>query len=72
MPVADHIFKNILVASDFSVFSDAALSQAVWLARQCAARVVLAHSIDDLRRAAHTASYKAKLDLLSGEAEMFQ
>lgn len=72
MPVSDHSFKNILVASDFSAFSDAALSQAVWLARQCAGRVVLAHAIDDLRRAAHTASYKAKLDLLSGAGELFQ
>jgi universal stress protein E len=72
MPVADTCFKNILVASDFSAFSDAALSQAVWLARQCGARVVLAHVIDDLRRAAHVTSYKAKLDLLSGEGELFQ
>ena len=68
----DNGFCRILVATDFSAFSNAALSQAVWLARQCAAKVVLAHSIDDLRRAAHAASYKAKLDLLSGEGEMFQ
>jgi len=72
MSVADTCFKNILVATDFSAFADAALSQAVWLARQCGARITVAHVIDDLRRAAHVTSYKAKLDLLSGEGELFQ
>ena len=72
MSSADNGFKNILVATDFSAFSNAALSQAVWLARQCRANLVLAHAIDDLRRAVHAMSYKAKLDLLSGEGELFQ
>lgn len=72
MPVAENGFKSILVATDFSAYSNAALSQAVWLARQCGAGLVLAHAIDDLRRAAHVTSYKAKLDLLSGEGELFQ
>jgi len=72
MPVADHGFKSILVAIDFSAFSDAALSQAIWLARQCGARLVLAHAIEDLRRAAHVTSSEAKRDILSGEGDLFQ
>ena len=72
MTNAGNGFKNILVATDFSECSNAALSQAVWLARHCGVGVVLAHAIDDLRRAAHVTSYKAKLDLLSGEGELFQ
>ncbi|MCA9009726.1 MAG: universal stress protein [Planctomycetaceae bacterium] len=39
-------FKRILVATDFSQFSNAALSQAVWVARQDGAKVVVAHAID--------------------------
>ena len=72
MASTDNGPKNILVATDFSAFSNAALSQAVWLGQQCRAKIVLAHAIDDLRRAAHVTSYKAKLDLLSGEGELFQ
>ncbi|MEI7700110.1 MAG: universal stress protein [Planctomycetia bacterium] len=72
MPVVDHGFKSILVAIDFSAFSDAALSQAIWLARQCGARLVLAHAIEDLRRAAHVTSSEARRDILSGEGDLFQ
>lgn len=72
MPVSNTGFKRILVATDFSEFSNAALSQAVWVARQNGAEVVLAHAIDDLRRAAHVTSSRAKLDLLSGEGKLFQ
>jgi universal stress protein E len=48
MPSADNGFKNILVATDFSEFSSAALGQAVWLSRQTGARVTLANAIADL------------------------
>ena len=72
MANADKGFRNILIATDFSSFSNAALNQAVWLGHQCGARLVLARVIDDIRQAVHALSYKAKLDLLSGEGELVQ
>lgn len=66
------LFRNILVATDFSPDADAALNQAVWLGRQCGARLVLAHTLEHLRRAAHSLTYQAKIDLLSAEGELFQ
>jgi universal stress protein E len=65
-------YKQILVATDFSPHADAALKQAVWLARQTGAQIVLAHTLPDLRRAVHASSYKARLDLLYGEGDLFQ
>ncbi len=65
-------YKRILVATDFSPHADAALKQAVWLARQTGASIVLAHTLPDLRRAVHSSSYKARLDLLYGEGELLQ
>ena len=64
-------YKNILVATDFSPASVASLKLAVWLTRQFGSKLVLAHALPDLRRAAHEASYKARLDLLSGDGEIF-
>lgn len=65
-------YERILVATDFSPPADAALKQAVWLARQVGARITLAHTLPDLRRVVHSASYRAKLDLLYGEGDDFQ
>jgi universal stress protein E len=65
-------YRRILVATDFSAHSDAALQQAVWLARQTGAGVVLAHTLPNLRQAVHSSSYKARLDLLYGEGDQFQ
>lgn len=65
-------FSNILVGTDFSSSADAALRQAIWLARQCAAKLVLAHTLPDLRRAVHSASFKARMELLYGEDALFQ
>lgn len=48
MQNSDTGFKTILVATDFSEFSNAALSQAVWLARQTGAQITLANAIPDL------------------------
>lgn len=72
MTSAANGFNRILVATDFSPFADAALSQAVWLGCQCGARIVLAHAIEHLRRAAHSLTFKAKIDLLSAEGDLFQ
>jgi universal stress protein E len=65
-------YKRILVAVDFSAHSEAALQQAIWLARTQGASVVLAHALPDLREVAHRASALAKLDILEGEGELFQ
>lgn len=72
MAVSQVGYKQILVATDFSSHADAALKQAVWLARKTGAGIVLAHTLPDLRRAVHSSSYKARLDLLYGEGDLFQ
>jgi nucleotide-binding universal stress UspA family protein len=65
-------YERLLVATDFSPHADAAIEQAVWLARQSGARIVLAHTLPDLRRALHGTSYQARLDLLYGEGDLLQ
>ena len=65
-------YQQILVATDFSPHADAAVKQAVWLAKQTGTPIVLAHTLRDLRRAAHGTSYQARLDLLYGEGDRFQ
>ena len=72
-PSSEHPgYQHILVATDFSSHADAALKQAVWLARQSGAKITLAHTLPDLRRAVHSVSYQAKMDLLYGEGSVFQ
>jgi len=65
-------YQRILVATDFSAYADAALSQAVWLARRTGATLAVAHVLPDLRREATSGSYWAKLDQLYGEGEQFE
>lgn len=65
-------YRRILVGTDFSPHADAALQQAVWLARQAEASITLAHTLPNLRRVVHGASTQAKLDLLYGEGDAFQ
>jgi universal stress protein E len=65
-------YQKILVAIDFSPHSDAALNQAVWLARKSGAKVALAHSIPDIREALCGTSYEGRLDFLYGEGNAFQ
>jgi universal stress protein E len=65
-------YRRILTATDFSPSADAALRQAVWLARTCGASITLAHCLPDLRRIVHSASTRAKLDLLEGEGNQFE
>ncbi len=72
MTIAGQGYSRILVATDFSAHADAALKQAVWLARQVGASITLAHTLPDLRRVVHSASTRAKLDLLCGEGEEFE
>jgi nucleotide-binding universal stress UspA family protein len=65
-------YQRILVAMDFSVHSEAAFLQAVWLARTQGASIVLVHTLPDLLKVAHRAPALAKLDLLQGEGEIFE
>ena len=65
-------YRHILVALDFSAYAEAPLRQAVWLARQNGAKIVVAHTLPDLQRAMHWTSYEARLDLTYGEGEVFQ
>lgn len=64
-------YRRILVAMDFSASAEAALKQAVWLARDFGSKVTLAHTLPSFRRAVESASYLAKVDLLYGEGSVF-
>jgi universal stress protein E len=65
-------FRNILIATDFSEDSAAALQLAIWVARQSSGRVVLAHVLDDLRKATMGMSNRAKQDLLAGDGHIYE
>lgn len=62
-------YQHILVATDFSPHAEAALKQAVWLARQNGARIVVMHTLPDRLREVHSETMRAQLDLLYGEGE---
>ncbi len=64
-------YQKILVATDFSPCSDAALDQAVRLAKQSGAKIVLAHTLPDLRRLVTTLPVEARRDFFYGEGELF-
>ena len=51
-------YQKILVATDFSPCSEAALDQAMWIARQTGATIVLAHTLPDLRQLVTTSAGK--------------
>jgi len=65
-------YKSILVATDFSAHANAAAKLAVLVADQSQAQVVLANVLSDLRRTVHHSSYKARMDLLYGEGDLFE
>lgn len=65
-------FQKVLVATDFSPSADAALRQAAWFGRSFGAKLVLAHALEDLRRAAHSLTSTAKIDLLTADGELFE
>ena len=65
-------YKQILVATDFSSFADAALKQAAWLARKCGATLTLAHTVQHYRQPAHASSgphVELMMGLLSSELQ---
>jgi len=65
-------FTSILVPTDFSEHANAAAKLAVWVAEQSEGQIVLAHVLSDLRRTVHHSSFKARMDLLYGEGELFE
>lgn len=65
-------YQSILVATDLSLSADAALKQAVWLARQSGAKITLAHALPNLRENLLSASHQARVDIFYGEGGVFQ
>jgi len=70
-PTAKVGYRKILVATDFSPCSAAALDQAVWLARQTGAKIVLAHTLPDLRQLVTTLPMEARRDFFYGDGDLF-
>ncbi len=64
--------KKILVATDFLPHSEAALKQAIWLARCSPAKIVLAHVLPDFSKAVLSASRDAQYDMIYGDGEKLQ
>jgi universal stress protein E len=65
-------YRNVLIGTDFSASADAALKQAIWLARHASVDITLAHTLPDLSHAVHSASALAKLNLLQNQGDAFQ
>jgi universal stress protein E len=65
------IYRSILVAMDFSPFAQAALQQALWLARLAGAQVKLAHVMHDLQKAVRSVTTAAKYDIIYGDGSKF-
>jgi nucleotide-binding universal stress UspA family protein len=72
MAIATGGYRRILVAIDFSAHSDAALKQAVSVARQTKASITLAHTLPNLRQTIQSTFAQALLDLFYGEGDTFQ
>ncbi len=64
-------YQKILVATDFSPGSEAALDQGVWLAKQSGAKLVLAHTLPDLRQLVMTLPVEARRDFFYGDGDLF-
>ena len=65
-------YRHTLVATDFSPPADAAVRQAIWLARQTGGTTVLATALPDLRRVVQSASVRARLDAVYGEGDVLR
>ena len=64
-------YRDILVATDFSPHSEAALQQAVWIARNDGAKITLAHTLPNSCSLMETASHQGAVGSLSGEGAGF-
>ena len=60
----EHCYKRILVATDFSEPSEAALKQAVWLSNKTGASITLVHVLQTLRSPVATEG-EAKMEVLT-------
>ncbi|AMV33592.1 Universal stress protein E [Pirellula sp. SH-Sr6A] len=65
------LYQNILVPTDFTSIAERAVGQAFWLGEKSQGRVVLFHSLPDIRTLVHAATFNARMDLLEGEGEVF-
>lgn len=66
------VYRRILVAIDFSSYSDAALNQAVFLARKIGASLTLVHVLPNVRSLLESATYAARVDFLYGQGNVFR
>lgn len=64
-------YSRILVAVDFSPYTEATVKHAVWLARKCSASITLVNALPNLRHLVESASYPGKVDFLYGEGTDF-
>ena len=64
-------YQKILVATDCSRASEAALAQGVWLARRAGAKLVLAQTLPDLRQLVATLPVEARRDFFYGDGDLF-
>jgi nucleotide-binding universal stress UspA family protein len=65
-------FQNLLVATDFSPHADAALQQAIWVARHSGARITLVHVLPDLNQTLLAVSTGTHSELIYNETESLQ
>lgn len=65
------IYRRILVAVDFSPYTEATIEQAIWLARKNLASITLVNALPNLRHLVESASCQARNDFLYGEGTVF-
>jgi universal stress protein E len=65
-------FRKILVATDFSKHSAAALVRGMWLGERSHGEVVVAHVLTNFRQAVSAMPYSLQWELLYGDMEKFQ
>ncbi|MFN9721516.1 MAG: universal stress protein [Planctomycetota bacterium] len=72
MNFARETYRCVLAATDFSPSAAAATRLAAWVAERSGCELTLVHAIENLHEAVHRLSGRAKLDLVSGEGELFE
>lgn len=65
-------YNRILVAVDFSSYTDATIKQALWVARKSGGSLTLVHAMPNLRHLVESASYEGRVDFLYGEGSVFR